>query len=303
MRKIIRLENITQFNEMRGVETLHPLVSIIDLSKAKPFEISPDEETRFYYGFYAIFLKEIKCGDLKYGCSYYDYQEGSMVFIAPGQVLSVVRPVTNVPPKGVALLFHPDLIRGTSLGENIKKYSFFQYEVNEALHLSLNERQVILECLNKISQELLHPIDKHSKTLIVNNIELLLNYCMRFYDRQFITRGNVNKDILSRFEKLLDEYFQSEKLSISGIPTVKYCADKLHLSANYFGDLVKKETGKSPLEHIRLKLIDLAKQKLFDTGRTVSEIAYELGFKHPQHFSRMFKNETGFTPNRFRLMN
>lgn len=216
MRKIIRLENITQFNEMRGVETLHPLVSIIDLSKAKPFEISPDEETRFYYGFYAIFLKEIKCGDLKYGCSYYDYQEGSMVFIAPGQVLSVVRPVTNVPPKGVALLFHPDLIRGTSLGENIKKYSFFQYEVNEALHLSLNERQVILECLNKISQELLHPIDKHSKTLIVNNIELLLNYCMRFYDRQFITRGNVNKDILSRFEKLLDEYFQSEKLSISG---------------------------------------------------------------------------------------
>lgn len=303
MRKIIRLESITQFNEMRGVETLHPLVSIIDLSKAKPFEISPDEETRFYYGFYAIFLKEIKCGDLKYGCSYYDYQEGSMVFIAPGQVLSVVRPVTNVPPKGVALLFHPDLIRGTSLGENIKKYSFFQYEVNEALHLSLNERQVILECLNKISQELLHPIDKHSKTLIVNNIELLLNYCMRFYDRQFITRGNVNKDILSRFEKLLDEYFQSEKLSISGIPTVKYCADKLHLSANYFGDLVKKETGKSPLEHIRLKLIDLAKQKLFDTGRTVSEIAYELGFKHPQHFSRMFKNETGFTPNRFRLMN
>ncbi len=303
MRKIIRLENITQFNEMRGVETLHPLVSIIDLSKAKPFEISPDEETRFYYGFYAIFLKEIKCGDLKYGCSYYDYQEGSMVFIAPGQVLSVVRPVTNVPPKGVALLFHPDLIRGTSLGENIKKYSFFQYEVNEALHLSLNERQVILECLNKISQELLHPIDKHSKTLIVNNIELLLNYCMRFYDRQFITRGNANKDILSRFEKLLDEYFQSEKLSISGIPTVKYCADKLHLSANYFGDLVKKETGKSPLEHIRLKLIDLAKQKLFDTGRTVSEIAYELGFKHPQHFSRMFKNETGFTPNRFRLMN
>jgi len=303
MRKIIRLENITQFNEMRGVETLHPLVSIIDLSKAKPFEISPDAETRFYYGFYAIFLKEIKCGDLKYGCSYYDYQEGSMVFIAPGQVLSVVRPVTNVPPKGVALLFHPDLIRGTSLGENIKKYSFFQYEVNEALHLSLNERQVILECLNKISQELLHPIDKHSKTLIVNNIELLLNYCMRFYDRQFITRGNANKDILSRFEKLLDEYFQSEKLSISGIPTVKYCADKLHLSANYFGDLVKKETGKSPLEHIRLKLIDLAKQKLFDTGRTVSEIAYELGFKHPQHFSRMFKNETGFTPNRFRLMN
>jgi len=303
MRKIIRLENITQFNEMRGVETLHPLVSIIELSKAKPFEISPDAETRFYYGFYAIFLKEIKCGDLKYGCSYYDYQEGSMVFIAPGQVLSVVRPVTNVPPKGVALLFHPDLIRGTSLGENIKKYSFFQYEVNEALHLSLNERQVILECLNKISQELLHPIDKHSKTLIVNNIELLLNYCMRFYDRQFITRGNANKDILSRFEKLLDEYFQSEKLSISGIPTVKYCADKLHLSANYFGDLVKKETGKSPLEHIRLKLIDLAKQKLFDTGRTVSEIAYELGFKHPQHFSRMFKNETGFTPNRFRLMN
>ncbi len=303
MGKVVRLESISQYNEMRGVETHHPLVSLFDLSKAKPLENIPDEDTRFYYGFYAIFLKEVKCGDLRYGCSYYDYQEGSMVFIAPGQVLSVVRPITNLQPRGLALLFHPDLIRGTALGQNIKKYTFFHYEINEALHLSLMERQVIFECLDKIEQELLHPIDKHSKILLVNNIELLLNYCMRFYDRQFITRSNINKDILARFEKLLDEYFQSEELSLAGMPTVKYCADKLHLSANYFGDLIKKETGKSPLEHIRQKLIDFAKEKLFDTGKTVSEISYELGFKHPQHFSRLFKNETGYTPNQFRSLN
>jgi AraC-like DNA-binding protein len=297
MDEILKLENISQYNSMRGVETYHPLVCVIDMSKAKA-----TQSARINFGFYCVFLKEIKCGDLKYGCNYYDYQEGTLVFVAPGQILGI-NSKEYIQPKGWALLFHPDLIRGTSLGHNIKNYTFFSYEANEALHLSEKERQIVIDCLNKIEYELQQSIDKHSKTLISNNIELLLNYCMRFYDRQFITRSNVNKDILVKFEKLLDNYFQSEITQTIGLPTVKYCADHLHLSANYFGDLIKKETGKSAQEHIQLKLIDIAKERIFDTSKSVSEIAYELGFKHPQHFSRMFKNETGYTPNQFRLLN
>lgn len=298
MDEIIKLENISEYNTMRGIETLHPLVSVYDLSNMKL--IPP---TRAHFGFFCTFLKEAKCGDLKYGCNYYDYQEGTLVFIAPGQVVGIGNPPGNPHPKGWALLFHPDFIRGTSLGRNIKQYTFFSYEANEALHLSEKERQIILDCLNKIDHELHQSIDKHSKILIANNIELLLNYCMRFYDRQFITRSQVNKDILVKFEKLLNNYFQSKITQTVGLPTVKYCADQLHLSANYFGDLIKKETGKTAQEHIHLKLIDIAKERIFDTSKSVSEIAYELGFKYPQHFSRMFKNETGYSPNEYRSLN
>jgi AraC-like DNA-binding protein len=298
MDEIMKLENISEYNSMRGVETLHPLVSVYELSKMK---LIPQIKVNF--GFYCIFLKEAVCGDMKYGCNYYDYQEGTLVFIGPGQIAGI----GNVPgmphPKGWALLFHPDLIRGTSLGHNIKEYTFFSYETNEALHVSEKERQIIIDCLNKIDHELHQSIDKHSKRLISNNIELLLNYCMRFYDRQFITRNLVNKDILVRFENLLDSYFKSEMTRTIGLPTVKYSADQLHLSANYFGDLIKKETGKSAQEYIQLKLINVAKERIFDTSKSVSEIAYELGFKHPQHFSRMFKNETGYTPNEYRSLN
>jgi len=297
MDEILKLENISQYNTLRGVETFHPLVSVVDMSKAKA-----TQSARINFGFYCVFLKEIKCGDLKYGCNYYDYQEGTLVFVSPGQILGI-NSKDYIQPKGWALLFHPDLIRGTSLGHNIKNYTFFSYEANEALHLSEKERQLVIDCLNKIEYELHQSIDRHTKTLISNNIELLLNYCMRFYDRQFITRNNVNKDILVKFEKLLDNYFQSEITQTVGLPTVKYCADHLHLSVNYFGDLIKKETGKSAQEHIQLKLIDTAKERIFDTGKSLSEIAYELGFKHPQHFSRMFKNETGYTPNQFRSLN
>ena len=297
MDEILKLENISQYNTLRGVETFHPLVSVVDMSKAKA-----TQSARINFGFYCVFLKEIKCGDLKYGCNYYDYQEGTLVFVSPGQILGI-NSKDYIQPKGWALLFHPDLIRGTSLGHNIKNYTFFSYEANEALHLSEKERLLVIDCLNKIEYELHQSIDRHTKTLISNNIELLLNYCMRFYDRQFITRNNVNKDILVKFEKLLDNYFQSEITQTVGLPTVKYCADHLHLSVNYFGDLIKKETGKSAQEHIQLKLIDTAKERIFDTGKSLSEIAYELGFKHPQHFSRMFKNETGYTPNQFRSLN
>ena len=298
MNDIIKLDHITQYNTLRGLETFHPLVSVFEFSKMKLIQ-----EARAHYGFYCVFLKEAMCGDLKYGCNYYDYQEGTLVFIAPGQVVGIGSKPGSTMPKGWGLLFHPDLIRGTSLGRNIKEYTFFSYEANEALHLSEKERQIILDCLNKIDHELHQSIDKHSKRLITNNIELLLNYCMRFYDRQFITRSHVNKNILVRFENLLDNYLKSETAKTEGLPTVKYCADQLHLSANYFGDLIKKETGKSAQEHIQLKLIEVAKELIFDTSKSVSEIAYELGFKHPQHFSRMFKNETGQTPNEYRFQN
>jgi AraC family transcriptional regulator, transcriptional activator of pobA len=297
MDEILKLDTIAEYNTLRGVETLNPLVTVIDMSKA-----NPTQNLRINFGFYCVFLKEVKCGDLKYGCNYYDYQEGTLVFVAPGQIVGVNSPEI-IQPKGWALLFHPDLIRGTSLGHNIKDYTFFSYEVYEALHLSEKERQIIIDCLLKIDYELQQSIDKHSKTLIANNIELLLNYCLRFYDRQFITRSNVNKDILVRFEKLLNDYFQTDMPQTVGLPTVKHCADQLHLSANYFGDLIKKETGKSPQEHIQLKIMDIAKERIFDRSKSLSEIAYELGFKHSQHFSRMFKNETGYTPNEYRLLN
>jgi AraC-like DNA-binding protein len=283
---------------MRGMETLHPLVTVMDLSKAQPMPAA-----KFNFGLYAVYLKEIKCGELKYGRSHYDYQEGTLVFIAPGQVLGVEPTVKTFTAKGWALLFHPDLIKGTSLGKHIQDYSFFTYEVNEALHLSERERQIALDCFAKIEYELQQSIDKHSKTLISSNIELFLNYCNRFYDRQFITRDNVHKGILEKFENLLNDYFQSDKPQTLGLPSVTYCAAELHLSANYFGDLIKKETGKSAQDYIQLKLIAKAKEKVFEPDKSVSQIAYELGFKYPQHFTRLFKQRVGYTPNEYRTLN
>jgi AraC family transcriptional activator of pobA len=298
MENVTRVDTIGQYNALNNNETLHPLVNVVDLSKA-----DKRLNRKINYGFYTIFLKEIKCGDLHYGCNYYDYEEGTLVFVGPGQVIGVENNGELYQPKGEALVFHADLLRGTSLGRHITDYNFFSYEVHEALHLSESERKIIYDCYDKIKSELKRGIDKHSKTLIVSNIELLLNYCVRFYDRQFITRENVNKGILQRFEELLNNYFGSDKPKEIGLPSVNYCADQLNLSANYFGDLIKKETGKSALEYIQLKTMDVAKEKIFDMSKSVSEIAYELGFKYPQHFTRSFKQHTGFTPNDYRMLN
>lgn len=296
MDTVVKYDNIFQFNESRGVETLHPLVSVIDFSKCGPARFE-----RQVYGFYTIFLKEVKCGDLRYGRNYYDYQEGTLVFLAPGQVIGYENNGQTYQPKGWALLFHPDLLRGTSLGRNIAGYTFFSYEVNEALHLSEQERQVVLDCLLNIQSELKHAIDKHSRTLIVSNIELLLNYSTRFYERQFITRNNVNRDVLAGFERLLGDYFAGDRPEQDGVPSVRWCAEQLHLSANYFGDLVKKETGKSAQEYIQLKMIDAAKEGLLDPNKTIGQVAYELGFQYPQHFVRFFKRHVGYTPREYRL--
>jgi AraC family transcriptional regulator, transcriptional activator of pobA len=298
MEEIVKIDSVTGYNNMRGVETLHPLVTVLDLSKAQPMPAKT-----FNFGVYAVYLKERKCGELKYGRSHYDYQEGTLVFIAPGQVMGVQPNVKTFEPKGWALLFHPDLIRGTSLGKHIHNYSFFSYDVNEALHLSDKERQLVLDCFGKIQYELDHAIDKHSKTLIASNIELFLNYCIRFYDRQFITRDNAHKGILEKFETLLNDYFESDKPQNVGLPSVAWCASELNLSANYFGDLIKKETGKSSLEYIQNKIMDRAKSRIFEEDKTINEIAYELGFKYPQHFSRLFKQHVGVSPLEYRRLN
>ena len=299
MENIHKYNTVNEYNKAMGIETFHPLVTLVDFSKSNFQGEFPEGHN---FGFYTIFLKEQKCGDLKYGRNYYDYQEGTLVFLAPDQIVRIENRLPHK-PKGWALMFHADLIRGTSLGKAIKDYTFFSYEVFEALHLSEEERKTILECFSNIQSELTHSIDKHSQRLIVSNIELFLNYCTRYYDRQFITRSHVNSDILSRFERLLNDYFNSELPQTEGLPTVKYCADKLHLSANYLGDLLKKETGKSAQEHVQLRLIEAAKEKMYEKDKSISQIAYELGFEYPQYFSRLFKKRTGVTPNEYRSLN
>lgn len=292
---LLNIETITEYDDMLGVETLNPQVSVINLSKAKPMR-----HMRHTFSFYVIFLKDEKNCDLIYGRQRYDYQKGSVVCLAPGQVIGIDDTGEEFHPKGYALCFHPDLIHGTNLGRSMKEYTFFSYEVNEALHLSERERMIFIDCLMKIQEELQHSIDRLSKRLIANNIELLLNYCLRFYERQFITRQNVNRDILTRFETLLDNYYTGDNALQEGVPTVKYCADKLCLSPNYFGDLIKKETGKTALEWIQNKIISIAKERLLLPSDSISQIAYSLGFQYPQHFTRVFKRMTGMTPNEYR---
>lgn len=298
MGDIINLESVQDYNRSLGLETLHPLVSVIDFST-----LGAIKHGRKNFGFYCVFYKELDCGTLQYGRSKYDYQEGTLVFIAPGQVVGVDDGGETLGAKGLSLVFHPDLLYGTPLARRIKDYSFFSYESNEALHMSERERQIIINCFREIKEELEHAIDKHSKQIIAANIEVLLNHCVRFYDRQFVTREVPNHTILGRFEELLASYFTSDLPQEIGLPSVQYCADQLHLSPNYFGDLIKKETGKSALENIQLAVINLAKEQLISSDKSISEIAYSLGFKYPHHMSRMFKKVIGTTPNEFRIAN
>lgn len=295
MSEIQRFDTVQEYNDFVGAETLHPLVSVVDFST-----LDEIRHGRKNYGIYAVFLKDLSCGTLLYGRSRYDYQEGTMVFVAPGQVAGVDDNGVTLNPKGWALVFHPDLLYGTPLARRMKDYSFFRYDSNEALHMSERERQTILTCLHEIRAELDHAIDRHSKQIITANIEVLLNHCVRFYDRQFITRERANRNLLADFETLLTAYFASDTPLAEGLPTVQYCASQLHLSANYFGDLIKKETGKSAQEYIQFAIIDRAKALIAEEKLSISEIAYSLGFKYPQHLSRMFKNVAGCTPQQYR---
>lgn len=297
MNKPLQLKTVKDYNDYMGVATRHPLVNVIEGSRIE----HPIPHARKHVGMYLIFLKELKCTDnLTYGRRSYDFQENTLVFIAPGQVFGTEADGSTFKGSGWCLAFHPDLLHGTPLGRHMEDYTFFSYASNEALHLSKQERQTVIDCLKKIDEEINGAADRHSHTIIASAIELLLNYCIRFYDRQFITRKRENKDALSSFESLLNEYFRSDKPAKLGTPTVAYCAEQLHLSANYFGDLVKKETGVSAQEYIQSKTMEKAKELLADPARSISDVAYALGYQYPQYFSRAFKRIVGFPPNKYR---
>lgn len=300
MNEIEHIKTVSDYNNIIGLKTKHPLVSVVDFSKVK--KTPKKEAVALSFGFYSVFFKEAKNCTLKYGRSTYDYQEGSLIFIAPNQIVSIEDDGDEYIPNGFALLFHPDLLHRTSLAQDIKEFSFFSYSISESLHLSEIERLIVQECFSKIEYEISGNVDKHSKEIIVANIELFLKYCVRFYDRQFISRDDLNFGIVERFEKLLHNYFKGKEPELNGTPTVVYCANVLNLSPNYFGDLIKKETGKSAQEYIHTVIIDIAKEMIFDINKSISQIAYELGFKYPHHFTRLFKQKVGQSPIEYRKM-
>lgn len=291
----INLDSIDAYNRLYGLVTHHPLVTVIDLKKAK----NSVNNVTINYGVYALFLKNGANCSITYGRRNYDYQEGTVVSFSPGQVVDVNMEKAELAPDVVGLMFHPDLIYGTPLADKIASFTFFDYDQMEALHLSTDEREKFLSCLAAIKEETEHPVDHHSAALISANIQVLLEYLHRFYDRQFITRHKVNSDIVNQFQQHLREYFDSGKCK-EGLPGVAYFADRANLSPGYFGDLIKKETGSSPKDLISLQLVARAKNRLVSTSDDIGIIAYDLGFEYPAHFSRMFKRLTGMTPKQFR---
>jgi AraC-like DNA-binding protein len=295
----IDLESISDLHELvQYARPRHPLISVIDHTDF--YAKRPKSDALYRFGFYTISCKKFE-GLLYYGKSRYDFSEGSLMFTAPGQVIGA-GPDIKV-DEGWALFIHPDLLHGTSLGNKMHQYSFFHYEVNEALHISEEESKIIKDCVDKIAREYEQSIDKHTQSVIVSNIELLLNYCNRFYDRQFYTRAKVNADVVQRFETLLKDYFNQSTLIETGLPAVTYFSSKLNLSPNYLSDLLQKFTGKSTVEHIHLELVEKAKSLLWGTGNSISEIAYELGFEYPSHFTKIFKAKTGKSPSEYRNLN
>lgn len=276
----------------------HPLITVIYLDDTSPNR--PEGGGFFKTGFYSVYCKRFN-GELKYGKSYYDFDEGSLMFTAPQQVVAVSGDTSSV--KGWGLFFHPDLLNRSGLGSKIHEYSFFNYDVNEALHISDDENKTLMDCLANIEKECANNIDRHTQQLLIDNLQLLLNYCSRFYDRQFFTRAKVNNDIVQKFERLMTNYFLQDTLIEVGIPDVKYFASALHFSPGYLSDLLQKYTGKTTQEHIHLAVTEKAKYLLLGTAKPVSEIAYELGFEHPSHFTKLFKNKTGVSPKEYRGLN
>ena len=292
--KELHFDTVQQFNEAYGFETLHPLVSVARFDKERV-----PEECMIHFGIYALFLKENKGCKLSYGRTQYDFDEMTVTSFAPGQTIHV-EPNPDVPnPKFTVLVFHPDFLARTQLGRQMSRYEFFSYSSNEALHLSTGEIEIFRSVLAMIQQELQHAIDKHSRELIVSNIELLLNYCLRFYDRQFITREEINHAVVQKFERLLHDYI-TQKAETEGIPTVGYFAEKCNLTSGYFGELVKTETGKTAQDFIGDAIVKRAKELLNSQTLSISQVSDRLGFGYPQHFVRFFKRKTGKTPTEYR---
>jgi AraC family transcriptional regulator, transcriptional activator of pobA len=302
MSEFLNIKTIHQLHELLGYQKpKHTLVTLIDYSKLP--KNASHYDVKIVTDFYIISLKTPAPKSVQYGRQYYDFEEGSMMFMAPGQVFSVAQFNDNIIHKGWGLYFHPDLIASTVLASKIKAFNFFSYNVNEALHLSEKEIITLSNITETIRSEYDESIDKFSNSVIVSAIEQILNYAQRYYARQFITRFKVNTDLVSKFEHLVFQYFNSEELSEKGIPRAEYFANQLNLSAGYLNDLLKKETGKTMKEFLQLELIEKAKYKLLNSNNTVSEIAYSLGFEYPQYFNRLFKAKTGCTPIEFRKGN
>ncbi|WP_299537320.1 AraC family transcriptional regulator [Ulvibacterium sp.] len=302
MNKIITISSISQAHQLLGLQPpKHPLVSLINI---KDLPLDTDfGDVRFMLELYMVSLKDGVSGSMGYGRNSYDFTNGTMIFSKPDQVLFTESKEIEDDAKGWMLLFHPDLIRRSELGKQMDSYSYFSYNVHEALHLSEDEKSTLTDLVRKIDMEYNQNIDKHSQKLIVSNINLLLDYCTRYYDRQFYVRANLNQDLISNFDHLLKDYFNSEKPVELGLPTVQYCGMQLHMSPNYLGDLLKKETGKTAKDHIHSYVINRAKNKLLGTTESISEIAFDLGFDYPQHFSKLFKKKTGMSPAKYRTLN
>lgn len=302
MGDILKIKNLSEVFKIMGLEPpKHPLIAFIDFSRTNLTKEVPP--SKVLSEFYQISLKGEENCNMRYGRENYDYQEGSLVYTSPGQIMEYEEKI-NIPiTSGWILMFHPDLIRTFPLNKKMKEYRFFEYQSNEALHISNKEKQILLSILEKIEIELDSNIDDFSEEVIVTNIELLLNYSKRFYNRQFITRKNFSKNIVERFESLLQEYFESGKQNELGIPSVQYFADKLNFSPNYFSDLIRKATERSVLEHIHYHVIELAKNRLLNSDLSVTEIAYDMGFEYSQYFSRLFKKKVGMSPSQYRKLN
>lgn len=290
MTKILKVNKTSDYSGYHGVTDRHPLITVIDFS-----EISPIRHSLNRYGVYGVFVQEDNDLDLTYGCGRYDYRDGSLICVAPGQIGGKEDNGERSSIGGWALLLHPDLIHGTQLEKEIRHYSFFDYSVNEALHMNETEHDIVVTIFKRIKSEIDNPHDDFQNDILVGYISLLLKYCQRFYNRQFVTRKLSNHDILSRFDSFLHGYFAGNIQLKNGLPTVNICAEHLCMSANYFSDLIKKMTGESPGRHIRQFIIRQIKNELA-SGLTVAEVAYKLGFEYPAHLSRLFKKETGMTP-------
>lgn len=293
MSKIHKVQNVSDYSRYVGAEDQHPLVCVIDFAAVSPIRHSLNN-----YSVYGIFFHDEADIDLKYGCGKYDYKRGTVICVAPGQIGGKEDNGEWVHLTGWALLFHPDLLQGTPLEKAIKEYSFFDYRINEALHMTDEEHDLLVSLLRQIQAEIGRKRDVLQDAIIVNYIGMVLNFCQRFYNRQFLTRKLENTDMLMKFDKLLRDYFDENRQLAFGLPTVQYFADQLCMSANYFGDMIKKTTGDTAGNHIRQYIIQRVKNEL-TTGASVAQVAYRLGFDYPQHLSKMFKKQTGMTPSAY----